>query len=149
MAFAHRRTSRSGSDLWSHTGAEVERARACGLREMPTSAQTAWNFLFSHALKTTAARPSDAWLNTARSHIGSIGEAAFRARILEWFALVEKPKDASFEDPRVTSGFKVNEDFLRGLVWACATLGHADIACATGDLAVVCFTKIPNFGAVS
>ncbi|MBI2390706.1 MAG: DUF4132 domain-containing protein [Deltaproteobacteria bacterium] len=38
---------------------------------------------------------------------------------------------------------------LRGLVWSCATLSSPAVAALVGDLAVVCFAKIPNFGAVS
>jgi len=126
------------------------------LATLPEDARAAWAALFSHAQLADGARPAQRWSKTARELIGAVGDAVFKERVAEWFSLVRKP-DAprTFENrwygetlSRSQLG-EANEDLLRGLVWACALLDDAAMARALGDLAVVCFTKIPGLGALS
>jgi hypothetical protein len=124
------------------------------LAAMPDAARSAWTALFRHALGGSGARPSKPWLKEARACIQTLGDAAFKAQAIDWFSLVQKPAELRLV---VSDGYphyapalaERNADLLRGLVWACATLDDSALARSVGDLAVVCFTKIPSVGPVS
>lgn len=112
-----------------------------------------WMSLLERSRVLQSSKPTLAWLKKAGTQVDALGAAAFRDRVLSWFALVGKP--ASVARPGEAMGqpydptimLPENELTLRGLVWACATRNDPLLARGLGDLAVVCFKKVPNIGA--
>jgi hypothetical protein len=96
-------------------------------------------------------------LNEAQSKIGEVTPNEFRARLLEWFALVEK--GGRHEQPvGQMPGIKdehlimdsVNAHTLKGLVWSATLVGDDDeVVRAIGRLGAACYRKIQWIGARS
>jgi hypothetical protein len=113
--------------------------------DLATIAQReSWVGLLS--LEGSSSKPTKKWNAAASAEVQRIGIAAFVDTVRRWFALVgPRPMAAPMGD--------ANSDGLRNLVWACATVddpkASEQLAVAVGDLAVRCFTKIPNVGAVA
>lgn len=113
-----------------------------------------WQRLLNHAITAAASKPSGTWLKTASQFIDAIRRDAFCEKMTAWLPLVGTPGpgkpmrgwagDAPL-DPTVLA--EHNADILKGLVWAIATIDSPQMAHLLGDLAEVCFKKIPVHGA--
>ena len=101
-------------------------------------------------------RPTKKWTTQASNLVATIGVPAFIDTVQAWFAMVAPRPVVRDETNWFTPAMSdLNSAALRNLVWACATIDakherEADqLAVAIGNLAVRCFTKIPNVGALS
>jgi len=123
------------------------------VEDLPADKQAAWRSLLEHGLTATASNPSKKWLKTAVDVIDQIGPAEFIAAIQAWFALVGQPGPGrtvlgimgDMLEPTAIS--PQNADVLKGLAWAVAATDAPGAARSLGDLAEVCFKKIPQIGA--
>ncbi len=112
----------------------------------------AWLALLGDA--ADGSRPTKKWNAMATNAVATIGVAGFVETVQAWFALVAPRPVVRDEENWFTPAMAdENSAGLRNLVWACATITSeresAVLAVAIGNLAVRCFTKIPNVGALS
>jgi hypothetical protein len=112
-----------------------------------------WQRLLNHAFTASGSKPSGKWLKGASAAIDCIGRESFVKRMSDWLPLVGKPGPG--RPMRGWTGVKLeptvlgehNADVLKGIVWAAATVNDPTIARLLGDVAEVCFKKIPVHGA--
>lgn len=112
----------------------------------------AWLALLDDA--ADGSRPTKKWNAMATKAVGMIGAAGFVETVQAWFSLVAPRPVVRDEENWFTPAMAdENSAGLRNLVWACATITSEResevLAVAIGNLAVRCFTKIPNVGALS
>jgi hypothetical protein len=81
-----------------------------------------------------------------------IGRPAFERSVLRWFPLVERPRTRPVErgshwqpDPNLLSQDE-NADILKALAWLCAGSENAEVARASGALALSAYRKVPQIG---
>lgn len=116
-----------------------------------------WQALLQHAFEITGSKPTRPWLKKAAELIERIGPEAFVEAIGAWFPLVGQPGRPRLADMHGIDTQTLlnpgNAEALKGFVWAAGTMSSAGegtgraVARLIGDLAEVCFKKIPNFGA--
>lgn len=136
-------------DLWA------EQAIA-DLSQLDQPTQTLWNTLLTTCRDGNGAKPNKKWLKSTGELLDQIDYTNFKAHILRWFPLVDKPRQEEPTDPRRTghgSGYHhplyiadANADILRGLVWLCAGHPNKELARALSALAVSAYRKIPGVG---
>jgi hypothetical protein len=116
-----------------------------------------WARLLAHAATATTSKPAKKWLNEAQSKIDEVTPDEFRARLLEWIALVEKGgrheqpvgRVPNMKDEHLIMD-AVNAQTLKGLVWAATLVADDDeVVRAIGRLGVACYRKIQWIGARS
>lgn len=117
------------------------------LRGLNDAASLAWRNLLAHCQMATSAKPSDKWLRTAGKLLESIDAHSFRAALVEWFPLVDKPRT----QPAEHEYFNLiliphHADLLKGLVWCCPMCEDRALTRALGALAASSFRKIPGKG---
>jgi len=112
----------------------------------------AWRQLLLHCQRSGGARPSKTWLAGAQPALARIGAEAFKASVIRWFALVDKPRTELVlsgsqwvPDPNDAWQYS-NADILKGLAWRCAARADRDLAQALLKLAVSAFRKLPGSG---
>jgi hypothetical protein len=123
------------------------------LAAMDESTSRAWSAIVDHALTARGAKPAARWLKTGKSLCEPVGNAAIVSRLSSWFSKVGKPGPGrpmrGWIEPvlEATLISEKNADILKGLAWILAATGDASAASALGDLAEICFQKIPYHGA--
>ncbi|MFE0462221.1 DUF4132 domain-containing protein [Kitasatospora sp. NPDC058965] len=122
------------------------------LRDVEQVPDTAdWLALLRLATTATAARPTRAWEQQARTLVEALGADRVRSTVLPWLALVGRRtfelERAEYE-PDVNNAYDpYNANALRGLTWALALLpGHPDTARALGALAETSLRKVAGLG---
>ncbi|MEV1024464.1 DUF4132 domain-containing protein [Streptomyces sp. NPDC050264] len=118
-------------------------------------ADGAWRALLAHAATATSAKPTVKWDKEALTLVGPIGPDAVRAAVLDWLALVGRPRTFAFAtvrygpDPNLTFD-PYNANALRGLSWILALLpAHPDTARALGALVETSLKKVAGLGPVN
>lgn len=114
--------------------------------------KSAWIQLFSECQKASGASPSVKWIKTTKPLVEKIGFDSFKASLLKWFPLVDKPRTERIEtwsewapDPNQLLN-DVNADILKGLVWLCAWQKDKDLARALTVLAISAYKKVAMIG---
>lgn len=133
-------------DLWA------DRALA-DLAQLTADQQAAWNDLLTACRDTSGGKPSKKWLSASTAALQRIDSDCFKAQIMTWFPLVDKPRPER-NDERATNWSgqhplamqTVNVDILKGLAWLCASHADKDIARALSTLAISAYRKIPGVG---
>jgi hypothetical protein len=123
------------------------------LEKSSASQSDAWQRLFNHAVTASGSKPSGKWIKSAGAVINGIGRETFVQRLSAWLPLVGKPGPGRpmrgwtgvVLDPTVLS--EQNADVLKGIVWSAAAVDEPVVARLLGDVAEVCFKKIPVHGA--
>jgi hypothetical protein len=114
--------------------------------------RAAYLALLEHCRKASAARPSDKWLNVARTKLEAVGREEFRAALLGWLGLVDAARRRPLVGPswenvderqRMHDG---NAVVLRGLLWLAPELADAELARAVGKVAVSAYRKARGIG---
>ncbi len=106
--------------------------------------------LLAHCHASISSTPSAKWLKAAEELLGAVGPDSFRARLPEWFSLVDRPRTLPLEtgwgpvDPLTPA--EANASVLKGLAWCCGLVQDAQLASALGTLAVSAYRKIPGIG---
>jgi hypothetical protein len=132
-------------DVWSD-------AVIAEIGELPADMRDAWAELLRDGAGASGSAPSGRWLKAARALVERIGAEAFRAAMMRWLPLVERPRPAAVlehwggERPAHLLQ-DANADALRGLVWLCGTYGDRELARALGQLAACSYRKLPGIGA--
>ena len=115
--------------------------------------QTAWSDLLHHTQSASGGKPSSKWSVAARELLAAVGFEAFKAAVVTWFPLVDKPptilRERQYEwqvDPNLLI-LDTNADILKGLAWFCGEQEDRDIARALAGLAVSAYRKVPQKGA--
>lgn len=114
------------------------------LETMPGKEQLAWKALVDHALTATSSKPSKKWLAAAREWVESIGHEGFAVRLNGWITALAQEKSDDLPLKNDT-----NATILRGLVWTATLVPPKLVARDIKLLAIYCFRKISNVGAVS
>ncbi|MFI7320310.1 DUF4132 domain-containing protein [Streptomyces venezuelae] len=111
-----------------------------------------WHDLVRHAASATSAKPSAEWDRTARALLGPLDSDEVRDTLLDWLALVGRPRTLPFDGVSRTVAPNeeydpYNADVLRGLTWLLALLpAHPATARTLGTLVEVSLRKIPGVG---
>jgi hypothetical protein len=129
-----------------------DRVRA-ELDAMTPAARAPFDALLGHAVRATGAKPSAKWLQGVDPLARAIGDGPLEEVLVRWFGLVERPPGRSREGARATSpepGLSEHTgDVVRGLVCIASRFATPRMASALGDLANLCFRKVPGYGAMS
>lgn len=111
-----------------------------------------WLELLTAAQTATGGAPSAKWLKAANETLEKIGVETFKAHVLKWFPLVDKPRTREIAtvpqygaNPNLLIN-EVNADVLKGLVWLCGELDDAEIARSLTALAISAYKKVPQIG---
>lgn len=115
--------------------------------------RNAWDAILAHAASARTSSPSKKWLTTAQSLIDNFGLAEYVSMLQSCLPLVGQPGPGrevmsilgTVNEPTALSPH--NADLLKGIVWTAAVLTDPAIPALLGDVAEVCFKKIPNIGA--
>jgi hypothetical protein len=124
------------------------------LERMAAAERSEWNELLAHALSATMSKPSAKWLKEAREKLDAVGFGPFKACVLRWFPLVDKPRTKPPKrDPYRTQPADDDDfiqaghlDLLRGLAWSSALYDDHDLARALVELALSSYRKVPGRG---
>jgi len=110
----------------------------------------AWQRLLNHAFTANGSKPSAKWVKTAGELIDGIGRDEFTKGLANWLTLVGKPCTVvrkGVHDPTIPG--EHSADVLKGFAWSMAAVNTPAMTALLGDLAEVCFKKIPGIGARS
>ncbi len=123
------------------------------LRAMDEQARADWKELLFRCREASSSTPNGKWLKQARECIESIGLSVVRAKLFEWFPLVDLPRtrdvpgeqwrDWPFHPEQIK---EQHGDVLKGLCWIAALEPNAEMARALGALAISCYRRIPRVG---
>ena len=114
--------------------------------------QAAWRSLLEHAINASGSSPSKKWLADCGALLKQIGWDQFRAGVLTWFPLVDKPRtttvasDWRWEQNAQWAISEESSDALKGLVWCCSIQEDAEVARALTSLALSAYRKLPGIG---
>jgi hypothetical protein len=115
----------------------------------------AWHDLMVHAATATSTTPARKWDTRGRELLDAAGPEAFRDRVVEWLALVRRPRstvDFYGWDPAIdgiiTELFEPgNATILRGLAWLLSlTPPNDDAARALGGLVETALKPVRGYG---
>jgi hypothetical protein len=106
-----------------------------------------WRELVAHAATATSARPSGRWQARARELLADVGADAFRARAVDWLALVGRPRGGAGDLEPADRLSPRNATVLRGLAWLLALVpAHHEAARALGDLTESALSRVAGIG---
>ncbi|MFJ6756789.1 DUF4132 domain-containing protein [Streptomyces sp. NPDC091273] len=111
-----------------------------------------WRKLLAHAGTAKSAKPSAAWEKGARALVDGLGAGAVHGAVLDWLALVGRPRTFELRrktyEPDVNASFDpYNANALRGLAWLLPLLPpHPDTARALGVLVETSLRKAAGLG---
>lgn len=103
----------------------------------------AWSGLVEHALSATASKPSKKWLEEAADKIDTVSQDRF---VGLFGATVENILAEQFDQQPLQN--ETNSTLLKGFLWCASLLPPESVARDIKQLAIYCFRKIPNVGAV-
>ncbi|MFI1045688.1 hypothetical protein ACH4U3_07660 [Streptomyces griseoruber] len=117
-----------------------------------SAAPAAWQALLAHAATATASRPTARWDTRARALLAPLDPGLVRATVLDWLALVGRPRTLLLRrhphEPDIDATYDPhNATALRGLAWLLSLLpAHPDTARALGRLAETSLVPVPGHG---
>ena len=122
------------------------------IRALEDPMEDAWRKLLQGCATASAGAPTTKWLAAVRPSLETIGFASFKALVLRWFPLADKPRT----EPLTTGHAWLNDrplllqdrnaDILKGLAWLCGRNADREVARALTALAVSAYRKIPGIG---
>jgi hypothetical protein len=159
---AHKHNRKFADRLWAlvdagprvhiQPGEAWSDAALSDLDAMPANVRTAWTELLAHCQSATGGKPAAKWLKAARPLIDAIGEESFKAPVLHWLPLVDKPRTApaerrhEWEPDQTHLIIPPHADLLKGLAWYCGLREDQELARALMALAVSAYRKVPGRG---
>lgn len=114
--------------------------------------QTNWIQLLNECQKANGSAPTAKWKKSVEALLEKIGFEEFKAHVLRWFPLVEKPRTqtiATWSEWSPNPNLMLNDsnaDILKGLVWVCGLREDAEIARSLMNLAISAYKKVPMIG---
>jgi hypothetical protein len=113
--------------------------------------RAAWAALFQQCAAASGSAPTAKWRKATRPLLDQIGDAPFRAALLRWLPLAERPRTTPIHESWGSERHPLllherNVDVLRGLIWLSAERGEREIARALAALAVSAYRKLPGVG---
>lgn len=115
----------------------------------------AWQDLMAHAATATSTTPAKKWDTRGRELLDAVGPQAFRDRVVDWLALVSRPRptvdfygwDSSINGI-ITELFEPgNAAILRGLAWLLSlTPPNDDAARVLGGLVETALKRVGGYG---
>ncbi len=134
-------------DVWAEQAVE-------DLSYLEEEAYGNWTELLTLSQTATGGKPSKKWLTAAEYALDMIPNQEVIVFLSRWFPLAEKPTSGERTcqqyghhyamDPLMMVA--VNQDILKGLVWACRLIEHPDIPRLLSSLCISAFKKIPGIG---
>ncbi|AMV38321.1 DUF4132 domain-containing protein [Planctomyces sp. SH-PL62] len=122
------------------------------LAAMPPDRRSAWQALLVSCQKVGTGKPSAKWLTAVKPLIAAVGREDFKANLLRWFPLVDRPRTQTrpraiqWEVLQVDSIDPHHVDLLKGLAWCAGLQTDRDLARALAALALSAYRKIPGRG---
>ena len=151
--------SATGDEVDSLFGETIERCSAWSaeleawFRLEDAEAQDAWRSLFAHSEAAAGkAKPTKRWSKQAAPLIETIGAERYAAQLASWLGEVKVgwTERQYFHDDSVVLGISdLEQDRLKGLLWAAAELTDSSLAHAIGRFGERCFRKIKDLGPAS
>ncbi len=126
-------------DIWANEA-------LADIRGLGGQAQNDWADLLLHCLRTTSSSPSKKWLEDAEDLLARIGEDKFRAAVLRWFELADRPRPSDGHREAGEIPLAANGDILKGLVWICSRFDSAEVARALSALAISAYRRLRGQG---
>ena len=117
------------------------------IRQLASSAedqQAAWRPLIVHAMSASSSKPSKKWLSTASEYLDAVSVDEYAGLFA---AMAENIQAEKFDSCPLSD--ENNSDLVKGLVWIASLLPADGVARDIKSLAIYCFRKVPNIGAVS
>ncbi len=127
-------------------------AALADLKAMDSAQRRQWVQLITHCYSASSGSPKKGWLQTAESLLGQLSFAAFRACVLRWFPLVDKPRTApperqyQWQPDQTLLISDGHADILKGMVWCCSLSEDRDVSRALTALAISAYKKVPGVG---
>jgi hypothetical protein len=122
------------------------------LGAMEPSRSRAWNALLASCQAAGGGKPTTRWLKEVRPLIDAVGHDEFKARLLGWLPLVDRPRTQSKSrrnewEPHYDDLIEPQHvDLLRGLAWCAGLEADRDLARALAALALSAYRKVPGKG---
>ena len=129
-------------EVWS----EAAIADVDGLDE---SSKSRWIALLKHSGSGSGSHPSAKWIATSHKLLDAVGRDAFKAIVLRWFPLVDKPNLKNLDNQNGRHTLSISDssmDTLRGLAWCCSLQQDKELARALCALGISAYKKIPGVG---
>ncbi|HMS41617.1 MAG TPA: hypothetical protein PKE69_15400, partial [Pyrinomonadaceae bacterium] len=111
-----------------------------------------WVALINESQKANGSAPTAKWKKSVEALLEKIGFEEFKAHVLRWFPLVDKPRTAQIAswsewspNPNLMLN-DVNADILKGLVWCCGLREDKEFARVLMNLAISAYKKVPMIG---
>jgi hypothetical protein len=122
------------------------------LEGLPSPRHEAWRELLQHASEASGkSKPTQKWARRAAELVETLGAAELAERLAAWMesaklGYTHKPEWGQEVEVGISD---VNQELLKGLVWAAAAVADPQLAHAVARFGERCFKKIKNFGAAS
>ncbi len=126
------------ADTWAKTA-------LVDIGEMSDDEQAGWGRLLLHCLQATGSAPSKKWVKDGEALVAAIGDEGFRAALLRWFPLVDKPRPARAGDAGIIP-LPTNAELLKGLAWLCSRYDQPEVARALAALALSAYRRVRGQG---
>ncbi len=144
---------RQEDDIDWNTGEVWTASLRDGLASLTERQRRSWNAFLLHCRTATSSKPSKKWLENARGILEEVDNASFEKIVESVLKSIGKPRKSRFlglgESPYATHPTQIldtHSDLLRGLIWCVPLGGGSGMAATIGDVAEVCFKKIPGVG---
>jgi Domain of unknown function (DUF4132) len=127
-------------------------AALADLGSMEPEQRAAWTELLASCQAVGASKPSAKWLKANHMLVNDVGFTDFKARLLRWLPLVDRPRTQStprqhpWEPPYDDLIEPRHVNLLRGLAWCAGLEADRDLARALAALALSAYRKIPGKG---
>ena len=122
------------------------------LGALEPASRPVWDDLLTFCQTAEGARPKPKWLKEAGRKVEALGFPAFKARLVRWFPLVDRPRTRPFEaqnrylPDQTNLILPAHVEMLKGLVWCGGLRADRDLARALSSLALSAYRKIPGRG---
>ena len=122
------------------------------ISHLPSNGQQQWLALFAVLQEAKGGSPTAKWQKAATTALEKLGYPQFKAAVVEWFPLVDKPRTLPVQrehhlqsDPS-NQLIDENADLLRAIAWLCAHKEDQEVTRALTTLALSAYRKIPGVG---
>lgn len=115
--------------------------------------QSSWIELLNQCLGASNSKPSKKWLSQAQATYDKIGFDEFKAKMLAWLPLIDKPRTQAlaaqdygyYYDTDYIIG-DAHMDILKGLLWLSNQQEDQELARLLSTVCLSAYKKIPNLG---
>ncbi len=142
----------SEADVHLDPGEAWSDAALAALSALEESRRRAWSALLASCQRAGGGKLSAKWQKDVKPLLENVGRDDFKARILHWFPLVDrprtdpKPRQNPWEPPYDDLIEAHHVDLLKALAWCAGFEADRDLARALAALALSAYRKVPGKG---